>query len=72
MVSLRKSLQLQLLTMWAHHARCLLQVFIAGYSAPGANTGVLEELLATRHEIGAMMGAPSYAHYRARSHRTSP
>ena len=44
----------------------LAQVFIAGYGAPRSNTAVLEQLLATRHEIAAMLGAPSYAHYQAR------
>ncbi len=42
------------------------QVFTAGYSAPRSNTGVLEQLLATRHDIAAMLGASSYAHYQAR------
>ena len=50
-----------------HHARRLVQVFIAGYGAPRSNVGVLEQLLATRHDIAAMLGAPSYAHYQARN-----
>ena len=44
-----------------------MQVYVAGYSAPKANVGVLEQLLGTRHEMAAMLGAPSWAHYQARS-----
>ena len=50
----------------AAHRSALVQVFIAGYGAPRSNTGVLEQLLATRHDIAAMLGASSYAHYQAR------
>ena len=44
----------------------VLQVFIAGYSAPRSNMSIVEQLLTARHEIAGMLGAKSYAHYQAR------
>lgn len=41
------------------------QAYVRGYSEPAANVGVLEELLMVRHEIAALHGAPSWAHYQA-------
>lgn len=41
----------------------VLQAFTAGYNTPKDNLRLLEELVATRHGMAELMGAPSFAHY---------
>ncbi len=45
----------------------LPQAYVAGYSSPRENLGLLEQLLETRQEMAALMGAPSYAHHNLRN-----
>ncbi|CAL8472167.1 g11709 [Coccomyxa elongata] len=54
------------LLQWEHSASNRHKAYVAGYSSPRENLGLLEQLLETRQEMAALMGAPSYAHHNLR------
>jgi intermediate peptidase len=39
------------------------QVYLAGHSSPKANVRILDELIATRHEVAQLLGFNSYADF---------
>ncbi|GBG84590.1 hypothetical protein CBR_g38873 [Chara braunii] len=48
---------------WVPDAQVRRDIFIAGHSTPKKNLAVLENLIATRHELAELLGFPSFAHY---------
>lgn len=43
------------------------QAYIAGYSGPAENLGLLDQLILVRREIAQLLGAPSFADYQLTS-----
>lgn len=43
----------------------LLQVYLAGARSPAANLDLLDQILATRHELARLLGHNSYAAFKA-------
>ncbi|XP_058083190.1 mitochondrial intermediate peptidase, mitochondrial-like isoform X2 [Magnolia sinica] len=48
---------------WASDAEVRKQSYISGNSVPHANLGVLDKLIAARHELAKIMGYKSYAQF---------
>jgi hypothetical protein len=43
----------------------LPQVYLAGAAGPASNLGLLDDMLACRHQLAQLLGYPSYAAFKA-------